>query len=96
MVTSTLFSITYGKKILDTNHEYVVAAQMSMEGIGHALVPGGYWVELFPFLRHIPGWIPGTGAKRLANKFGPYVTASRDKPFKEVQMAAVCVSLLTP
>lgn len=93
MVISTIFAITYGKT-LNMNHEYVVTAQMAVEGLEIASRPGAFWVKLFPFLRHIPSWVPGTGAKRLADKFAPYITTAKDKPFKEVQMAVVCILLL--
>ena len=40
--------------IADLDDEYVLLAQKAVEGISVATVPGVYWVEHFPFLRHIP------------------------------------------
>ncbi len=34
-----------------------------LEG-GEAFVPGRYYVEFLPFLRHIPGWVPGAGFQK--------------------------------
>jgi len=84
MVTSTTFSVTYGKGNLDTDHEYVVAARLAMEGLSKAVIPGEYLVEYIPFLRHIPSWIPGTAARKLTEKYKSYVAAARKKPFAEV------------
>ena len=46
--------------IADLDDEYVLLAQKAVEGISVATVPGVYWVEHFPFLRHIPVFDPRT------------------------------------
>ncbi|TCD66224.1 hypothetical protein EIP91_001627 [Steccherinum ochraceum] len=86
-ITSTIFAVTYGKTVEDMDHEYVTGAGTAMQGLIHALVPGAYWVEYFPFLRHIPSWVPGTSAQKLAEKYRPYVEMARNKPFEEVRAA---------
>lgn len=87
MITSSIFSVTYGKPIPSMDHEYVVAAQVAMEGLSKITVPGAFLVEYFPFLRHIPSWVPGTAARQLSEHYKPYVTSTREKPFAEVQAA---------
>lgn len=81
----------YGQKIDKLDHEYVVAAQVAMEGLSEATAIGRFWVEAFPVLRHIPSWVPWTGARRLAEKYLPIVTLAREKPFQEVEHLAVSI-----
>ena len=89
MVTSIILLVVYGKKISGMDNEYVLYAQKAGESFSQALAPGAYWVEFFPFLRHIPSWFPGTSARKLADKYLPYVLYVRDKPYGEVKEALV-------
>ena len=66
-------------------------AQTVMEGFGKANIPGIYLVDYFPILKHVPSWVPGTAAKRLAEHYAPYVVSSREKPYEEVKQAIVSV-----
>jgi len=85
MVTSSIFSVMYGKKNLSMDHEYVIAAQTAIEGLSEIMVPGAFLIEYFPFLRHVPSWVPGANAQKVVEHYKPYVTATREKPFAEVQ-----------
>ncbi|TCD66360.1 hypothetical protein EIP91_001466 [Steccherinum ochraceum] len=87
LVTATIFAITYGRKILDMDDEYVIAASKSIEGINQAAIPGRFWVEYMPFLRRIPSWVPGTYSRRFAEEHIPYVKGSVDKPYLETKEA---------
>lgn len=84
-----MFTVTYGQKIDEMDHDYVVTAQVAMEGLTEATVLGRYWVEAFPFLRHIPSWVPWTSARRLAERYAPTVALAKDKPFQEVESLVV-------
>ena len=85
MITSIMFVVTYGAKITDMDHEYVTSAQLAMHGQVEAVSPGRYWVESLPFLRHIPSWVPFTDARRIAEKYRPFVTFAKDKPYADVE-----------
>lgn len=88
MASIVLLAI-YGKSITSMDDEYVVTAQKASEGFGLALIPGAYWVEFLPFLRHIPSWVPGTTARKLADEYMPYVSYVRNKPYDETTEAFV-------
>ena len=89
-----MFSVTYGQKIDEMDHDYVLTAQVAIEGLSEATALGKYWaLEAFPFLRHIPTWVPWTSARRVAEKYAPIVMLARDKPFQEVELQMVCVML---
>lgn len=89
MVTSIIFSIVYGKEISGMDDEYVTVAQVAMEGVSKAAVPGVYWVDYFPFLRHVPSWFPATASRKLAEYYLPYVINMRDKPYYKVKQEIV-------
>ncbi|TCD69377.1 hypothetical protein EIP91_007933 [Steccherinum ochraceum] len=87
MVASNIFSVVYGRKIRGRDDEYLEITHMALEGFNEATQPGKYWVEYFPFLRYIPSWVPGTAAKKVGEKYAPWVAMSLDKPFGETKQA---------
>ncbi|TCD64488.1 hypothetical protein EIP91_004049 [Steccherinum ochraceum] len=86
MVSSIIFSVSYGGHLSGVDDEYVLAAQVAMEGISKAAIPGAYLVDYFPILRHIPSWVPGTSAKKLAEYYFPFVSIMRDKSYDQVKV----------
>ena len=69
--------------------EFVVAAQMAMEGLSKAAVPGAYWVEYVPLLKYLPSWFPGMSFRKLVDRYAPYVSCMREDPYKHVKAATV-------
>ena len=77
--------------INDLDDDYVKLAQLAMEGMALGRIPGAHWVEYFPIMKWIPGWVPGAGFKKLANVYKPIVEEMAQKPFMEVRDAVVRV-----
>lgn len=69
--------------------EYVVMAEEAMIGGSLAAIPGAFWIDFLPFLRHIPSWVPGAKFKQHAEKYLPYVVNMRYKPYQDVKAAVV-------
>ncbi|OHX00029.1 cytochrome p450 [Colletotrichum incanum] len=61
----------------------------TMDNFAKGAVPGAFLVDIFPFLRYIPEWVPGTGFKQIAKQWRAQLQGTRDKPyaFVEHQMA---------
>ncbi|KAI0280920.1 cytochrome P450 [Russula aff. rugulosa BPL654] len=57
---------TYGIRIPSPDSEYVKLSRETHEVIQNAVVPGSFFVDVFPPLRFVPEWFPGAGFKRLA------------------------------
>lgn len=89
LVTSAIFSAVYGKKITGPEDEYVTIAQKAAVGGGLAHVPGKYWVEFMPFLRHIPSWIPGASFQKVAEEYRPWVLLTKERGYNEAKEANV-------
>ncbi|KAH8100146.1 CyP450 monooxygenase [Cristinia sonorae] len=86
-VTSVIFFVTYGKRIASMDDEYVTLAEIATDGVSQALIPGAWWIEFLPFLKHVPSWVPGTTSKKLAEKYRPHVINMINKPYEEVKVA---------
>ena len=44
-------------------------AEEAMEILGQAILPGRFLVDVFPWIRFIPEWLPGTGWKKIAREW---------------------------
>lgn len=74
----------YGKDVTDMNDDYIQMAAMTMEGLAKGHIPGAFWVEYLPILRHIPSWFPGARFKRLAETYKPYSEAVVNQPYETI------------
>ncbi|KAI0767202.1 CyP450 monooxygenase [Fomes fomentarius] len=81
---STIMRISYGIEVADENDEYAKAVEDGVGTFNLAFVPGAFFVETFPSLRHIPSWFPGGRFKRLAAGWKTLAHGMRDKPFERV------------
>lgn len=90
ITAATVVKIVYGMDIDDMDDEYVQLAEMTMQGLAKGHIPGAFWVEYFPFLRHIPSWVPGAHFKKLADKYRPFSEAMVQKPYDHVLQKLVC------
>ncbi|KAL1950633.1 hypothetical protein VTO73DRAFT_5757 [Trametes versicolor] len=63
----TILQIVYGTDIKDESDVRLSVAAEAIEAIGQS-TPGHFLVEILPFLRHVPSWVPGAGFQRLFAK----------------------------
>ncbi|KAI0705412.1 cytochrome P450 [Earliella scabrosa] len=54
---------------------------------GDGLTPGRYLVELFPFLRHVPPWLPGAGFRKQLAEWLRDVETMRDHAYEKTKKA---------
>ncbi len=71
----------YGIDISSPNDEYLVMADEVMRIIKEAYTPGKFLVEVFPWMRHVPAWLPGMGFKRKAAEWSILLQEMRNKAF---------------
>ncbi|KAI1826768.1 cytochrome P450 [Xylaria intraflava] len=53
----------------------------AMEHFAYATVPGAFMVDIFPWLRFVPEWMPGVGWKSVARKWQAELVEVTDKPY---------------
>ncbi|TDL20082.1 cytochrome P450 oxidoreductase OrdA-like protein [Rickenella mellea] len=89
-----------GAVILKISHGYTVEAKgndplvdLADDAVEHfslSTTPGVWLVDVMPFLRYIPDWLPGAGFKRTASRSFKKANELADKPYAFVkrQMAS--------
>ncbi|KAG5634702.1 hypothetical protein H0H81_001059, partial [Sphagnurus paluster] len=69
MSADIIFLVAYGLSIRDRDDPYVETAERAVIPLNAAIVPGAFLVDVFPFLKYIPEWMPFAGFKRKARKW---------------------------
>ncbi|KAF9448958.1 cytochrome P450 [Macrolepiota fuliginosa MF-IS2] len=78
---AVIMNVAYGYQVGSEEDEFVHLLEKSFELSGSLNVPGKFWVEFFPLLRHVPEWFPGAGFKRLAKSIAGQMDQTNYIPF---------------
>ncbi|KAF5356850.1 hypothetical protein D9756_006808 [Leucocoprinus leucothites] len=78
-------SITYGIPVNRNNDPLIKLAAEAFLAAGMAIAPGVYWVNKFPFLKHVPGWLPGTQFKQFARHARVQLNRIVEEPYQMAQ-----------
>ncbi|EIN09540.1 cytochrome P450 [Punctularia strigosozonata HHB-11173 SS5] len=68
-VGSNILNVTYDIHALPNGDPWINLAERANEIGNAAISPGSYLVDVFPKLKYLPSWFPGTGFKRDALEF---------------------------
>lgn len=79
--------------VTDIHDDYVRLAQEAVLGLSISMMPGTFWVDYFPFLKHLPSWLPGFSLKKTTNHYRPIIEEMRNRPFDKIQREMVCFTL---
>ena len=83
-------NVVYGIALTEDHDEYAATFDVSAEGIAQGLVPGKYRImELFPFLKGLPKWVPGFGFQADFDRWRAAVNDVKDVPFAHTKEAMV-------
>ncbi|KAF5324171.1 hypothetical protein D9619_011321 [Psilocybe cf. subviscida] len=66
MAGETIMSIIYGLQISSPDDDYLKIAEEGVAGLVVAGIPGAFLVDTFPWLKHVPSWMPGAGFQKKA------------------------------
>ena len=83
--------IVYGIAVQESDDPYISMAEVALNGLAEAGIPGAFWVDSFPFLKHVPSWFPGAGFQNKATRVREAVNTMAEKPFRHVQEQLVQV-----
>lgn len=78
-------STVYDYEISGKDDNFVKAAEASMARLGQAMFAGAALVNIFPFMRHLPEWLPGCGFKKFARETKVYTDAMLNEPLGLVE-----------
>ncbi|PIL29129.1 cytochrome P450 [Ganoderma sinense ZZ0214-1] len=85
---ASVLKIVYGIGLTDDHDEYAATFDVSAEGLRQGLVPGKYRiVEMFPFLRGLPKWVPGFAFQADLDRWRAAVNDVKDIPFAHTREA---------
>lgn len=79
----------YGINIAERGDRLLEVIDAAMEGVAEGLTPGAFLVEYFPFLRHVPAWVPGAGFQRKLKRWRDSSHEMVDMPFAQAKAAMV-------
>ncbi|KAF9552265.1 cytochrome P450 [Agrocybe pediades] len=82
---SIILNVAHGHQVQGEDDEYMKIAEAVEYAITHCAPPGSNFVDMFPFLKNMPSWIPGTFAATQARLFRPAVDRMHDYPFEDAK-----------
>ncbi|CUA68280.1 O-methylsterigmatocystin oxidoreductase [Rhizoctonia solani] len=90
MVGSTLLSVVYGYEVTTSHDKLVEVVETAVAGFSQAAMISNFYVNVIPWLQHVPEWFPGAEWKRKANKWRSQTEDMLNMPFEwtRSQMAA--------
>ncbi|EJD00109.1 cytochrome P450 [Fomitiporia mediterranea MF3/22] len=85
MAGAIIMEIVFGHEVKSTDDKFLQIASKGGKTIAAAGAVGAHLVDLFPLLRFIPDWFPGTGFKRLPPGTREDLAAMRNVAFEYVK-----------
>ncbi|KAF8192574.1 cytochrome P450 [Pholiota molesta] len=79
-VGAVILKISHGYEVKEQDDPFVEMADTATFQFSLATAPGGFLVDLIPFLRHIPLWFPGAGFHRKAHEWAATLREMVDRP----------------
>ena len=92
---ATIMKIGYGIAVQESDGPYISIAEEALNGAAQAGIPGAFWVDFLPFLKHVPSWFPGAGFQKKAAHWREVINKMAEKPFLHVQEQLVQVPFST-
>ena len=90
MIGAIILRATYGIDVNSADNKYIRIAEEAMDCFNVVFQPGKYLVQTFPWMRHIPSWLPGAKFQREFNAWRPTVRSIHDVPWDVAMTARVC------
>ena len=84
--------ISYGITVQGSDVDpYISMAEVAFDGLNEAGIPGAFWVDSFPILKHVPNWFPGAGFQKKGEHVRDTIYTMAEHPFRHVQEQLVRV-----
>ncbi|KIP12381.1 hypothetical protein PHLGIDRAFT_124262 [Phlebiopsis gigantea 11061_1 CR5-6] len=85
LAASVIFKVTFGFETQENNDPWIATADEAMKTFDEVGIVGTYLVDLFPFLRYLPEWAPGSQFKQDAKRMKGSVVSMFREPMKRIQ-----------
>jgi hypothetical protein len=83
MVGESIIKLTYGLDVKEENDPYIDCFEQAILSLSQAGTPGAFLVDTFPFLKHVPKWVPGAGFQRKAEEWKKISQYMLELPFRD-------------
>ncbi|KAJ3562499.1 hypothetical protein NP233_g9528 [Leucocoprinus birnbaumii] len=75
-------SMTYGLPVQRQHDPLIHFAERALGGSAAAAAPGRFLVNVIPWLKYVPDWMPGAGFKRLGKEIMKELVQLREEPYQ--------------
>ncbi|KIJ40678.1 hypothetical protein M422DRAFT_256372 [Sphaerobolus stellatus SS14] len=79
--------VTYGIHVKAEDDPHIMAAEESLKAFEEAGVPGAFLVDIFPWMKYIPHWVPGAVFKQKGRKWAKSISDMKELPFQTTKAA---------
>lgn len=88
-VGAIILRISHGYELQGDNDPFVDLANRATEQLSLSSSPGAFLVDVVPFLKYVPAWMPGAGFQRTAKEWSKTLEEMVEMPynFTKEQMA---------
>ena len=88
-VGAIILRISHGYELQGHNDPFVDLANRATEQLSLSSSPGAFLVDVVPFLKYVPAWMPGAGFQRTAKEWSKTLEEMVEMPynFTKEQMA---------
>ncbi|EIN06167.1 cytochrome P450 [Punctularia strigosozonata HHB-11173 SS5] len=83
-----ILEVAYGIKVTGADDPWLRLAEEGNDSAIAAATPGRFLVDLLPFLKWVPAWVPGAGFKRLAMEWRQLNTDMYTLPYEMLEGSA--------
>ncbi|KIJ28055.1 hypothetical protein M422DRAFT_270746 [Sphaerobolus stellatus SS14] len=84
---ATILESVYAINVKSKDDPFIIGADKSIRAIAEAGIPGTFWVDLFPWLKYIPDWVPGAVFKQKARVWRRYIIDMNELPYQATKDA---------
>lgn len=78
--------MTYGSETPEKSKQFVIDAERLVQTLtDSASIPGKHYITAFPFLKHVPEWVPGAGFQRTFREHRDLTWKTLKEPFEAVR-----------
>ncbi|EJC97786.1 cytochrome P450 [Fomitiporia mediterranea MF3/22] len=85
LISGIIVSITYGHEVVAEPDPLVQLIERAVQGVTNFGNLGTTVLDILPFMRYAPSWLPGMGVKRLIPRARELVDRVKTQPFEELK-----------